>query len=153
MRSEATHLMFIDSDIGFNANDILGLAALTLQKESEGFDVVAGPYPKKCISWEKIKMAVDKGFADENPNDLEKFVGDYVFNPMSGQQQIRVNEPVQVREAGTGFMMIRKETMQKFKEHYPQRSYRPDHIRTEHFDGSREIHAYFDCVIDRRVHV
>jgi hypothetical protein len=148
MRSDATHLMFIDSDIGFNANDVLGLLALSRDAEA-GFDVVSGPYPKKCISWEKIKLAVDKGFADKNPNDLEKFVGDYVFNPMSNQSEIKINEPVQVREAGTGFMMIRKDTMLKFRDHYPQRTYRPDHVRTEQFDGSREIHAFFDCVIDR----
>ena len=37
---------------------------------------------------------------------------------------------------------------EKFKAAYPHLSYKPDHVRTEHFDGSREIHAYFDCVID-----
>ena len=26
--------------------------------------------------------------------------------------------------------------------------YLPDHVRTENFDGSREIMAYFDCIID-----
>ena len=148
MRSGATHLMFIDSDIGFNANDVLGLLALSREKDS-GYDVVAGPYPKKCISWEKIKIAVDKGYADENPNNLEKFVGDFVFNPKAGQTQIRINEPVEVREAGTGFMMIQRHAFERIVEAYPSLSYKPDHVRTEHFDGSREIHAFFDCVIDR----
>jgi len=27
-------------------------------------------------------------------------------------------------------------------------SYKPDHVRTENFDGSREIIAYFDALID-----
>lgn len=148
MRSGATHLMFIDSDIGFNANDVLGLLALSRHKDN-GFDVVAGPYPKKCISWEKIKVAVDKGHADENPNNLEKFVGDFVFNPKAGQTQIQINEPVEVREAGTGFMMIQRHAFEQIVEAYPSLSYKPDHVRTEHFDGSREIHAFFDCVIDR----
>lgn len=146
MRSDATHLMFIDSDIGFNAQDVIGL--LALQSDDSDYDVLAGPYPKKCISWEKIKLAVDKGMADENPNDLEKYVGDYVFNPKTNQAQIPLGEPVEVLEAGTGFLMIRKNTFNKFKEAYPHLSYKPDHVRTEHFDGSREIHAYFDCVID-----
>lgn len=146
MRSDATHLMFIDSDIGFNPQDVIAL--LALQSEDSPYDVIGGPYPKKCISWEKIKMAVDKGVADENPNDLEKFVGDYVFNPKSSQKEIPLNEPVEVLEIGTGFMMIRKETFTKYKEAYPELSYKPDHVRTEHFDGSREIHAYFDCIID-----
>jgi len=146
MRSDATHLMFIDSDIGFNPQDVIALMAL-MTDESE-YDVIGGPYPKKCISWEKIKMAVDKGVADEDPNNLEKFVGDYVFNPKSQQKEIPLGEPVEVLEIGTGFMMVRKNTFNKYAEAYPYQSYKPDHVRTEHFDGSREIMAYFDCIID-----
>lgn len=146
LRSEATHLMFIDSDIGFNPQDVIALMAM--QDDASPYDVIGGPYPKKCISWEKIKTAVDKGVADENPNVLEKFVGDYVFNPKSGAKEIPLGEPVEVMEMGTGFMMIRRETFTKYKEAYPHLSYKPDHVRTEHFDGTREIHAYFDCIID-----
>jgi hypothetical protein len=146
MRSGATHLMFIDSDIGFNPQDVIAL--LAIQDETSPYDVIGGPYPKKCISWEKIKMAVDKGVADEDPNRLEKFVGDYVFNPKSGQTQIPIGQPVEVSEIGTGFMMIRRRTFEKYAEAFPELSYKPDHVRTEHFDGSREIMAYFDCIID-----
>ena len=146
MRSGATHLMFIDSDIGFNPNDVIAL--LAIQDDASPYDVIGGPYPKKCISWEKIKLAVDKGVADENPNNLEKYVGDYVFNPKSGQAQIPINEPVEVSEIGTGFMMIRRRTFEKYQEAFPELSYKPDHVRTEHFDGSREIMAFFDCIID-----
>lgn len=148
MRSDCTHLMFIDSDIGFNANDIIALLAIQISNP-DTFDVVTAAYPKKCISWEKIKMAVDKGFADKDPNILERFVGDYVFNPRANTREIPLNQPVEVMEAGTGFMMIAKKTLEKYRDFYPEMHYRPDHVRTEHFDGSREIMAYFDCVIDR----
>jgi len=147
MRSDSTHLMFIDSDIGFNPNDVI--AMLAMMGDDSPYDVLAGPYPKKCISWEKIKTAVDKGFADQNPNQLENFVGDYVFNPKSGMTQIPIGQPVEVSEAGTGFMMIKKKTLENYRKAYPLLAYKPDHVRTEHFDGTREIHAYFDCVIDR----
>lgn len=146
MRSDATHLMFIDSDIGFNPQDILALLAM-MTDESE-YEIMGGPYPKKCISWEKIKLAVDKGVADEDPNNLEKYVGDYVFNPKGSSGEIPLGEPVEVSEIGTGFMMIRRSALDKYKEAYPEQSYKPDHVRTEHFDGSREILAYFDCIID-----
>lgn len=147
MRSDSTHLLFIDSDIGFNPQDVL--AMLALQDDDSPYDIISGPYPKKCISWEKIKQAVDKGAADENPNNLENFVGDYVFNPVAGQNRIALGDPVEVSEAGTGFMMIRRKTFEEFGKAYPQQSYKPDHVRTEHFDGTREIMAYFDCIIDR----
>ena len=146
MRSEATHMMFIDSDIGFNPQDVIALLALA-DNDSE-YDVIGGPYPKKCISWEKIKHAVDKGVADKDPGVLEKFVGDYVFNPKNGQANIPLNEPVEVLEIGTGFMMIRKNTLKKFAEAFPQYSYKPDHVRTEHFDGSRKIMQFFQAEID-----
>jgi hypothetical protein len=149
MRSGDTHMLFIDSDIGFNANDVIAMLALQDHEDpSNQYDIITGPYPKKTIAWEKIKMAVDKGFADENPENLQKYLGDYVFNPVSGATSISLSEPVEVQEAGTGFMMIRRRTFEKFAEAYPQQSYKPDHVRTEHFDGSREIMAYFDTPID-----
>lgn len=146
LRSGFTHMMFIDSDIGFNHKDIFTLMHLT--EPSTGMDIVTGAYPKKTISWEKIKMAVDKGFADKNPFELQNFVGDFVFNPASGATEIRLDEPVEIREGGTGFMMIHRETFLKYAKAYPELSYLPDHIRTEHFDGTREITAFFDCVIE-----
>jgi hypothetical protein len=45
-------------------------------------------------------------------------------------------------------MMIRKNVFTRFKENFPQYAYRPDHVRTVHFDGSREIHQYFQAEID-----
>ena len=146
MRSDCTHMMFIDSDIGFDPRDVL--AMLALQSDDSEYDVLAGPYPKKCISWEKIKLAVDKGIADDDPNVLEKFVGDYVFNPKGGGGNIRIDIPVEVSEVGTGFMMTRRSAFEKFEKAFPQYSYKPDHVRTEQFDGSREIMQYFQAEID-----
>ncbi len=146
MRSNKTHLMFIDSDIGFNPHDVI--AMLALQSDDTEYDVLCGPYSKKVISWEKIKQAVDKGFADENPENLGRYVGDYVFNPITDQPSIRLNEPAQISEGGTGFMMIRRQTFLNFDKAYPEKSYKPDHVRTAEFDGSREIMMYFDCEID-----
>jgi hypothetical protein len=147
MRSGFTHMMFIDSDIHFNPQDILALLGISSQPDNP-YDVIGGPYPKKCISWEKVKTAVNKGFADEDPNRLERVVGDYVFNPVHGNS-FPLNAPVEVLEIGTGFMMIRRKAFELYQQAYPHFMYRPDHIRTEHFDGSREIMTYFDCVIDR----
>jgi hypothetical protein len=50
-----------------------------------------------------------------------------------------LDEPVQIREGGTGFMMINRNTFEKYAAAYPELSYLPDHIRTENFDGTREI--------------
>ena len=146
LRSDCTHLMFIDSDIGFDPNDVIALSVIA----AEGSDkhIVCGPYPKKCIAWEKIKRAVDKGFADKNPENLERYVGDYVFNPKEGTGSIALDEPVEVLEGGTGFMMIQRAALEKFQAAYPQYMYKPDHVRTEHFDGTREILMAFQAEVD-----
>ena len=150
MRSDSEYLMFIDSDIGFSAQDVIALLILASNPDSP-YDVIGGPYPKKNISWEKIKRAVDKGVADKNPQELDNYVGDFVFNPKGGSGQISIVEPAEVLEIGTGFMLIRKNIMKKFQEAFPLKMYRPDHVRTEHFDGTREICAFFDCEIDRKL--
>jgi hypothetical protein len=150
MRSDYTHLMFIDSDIGFDPNDVLTLAALMDPDAEDAKHIMCGPYPKKTIAWEKIKAAVDKGFADEDPGQLERFVGDYVFNPAEGTKSVRIDEPVPVLEGGTGFMMVTKKAFEKFQEAYPDYTYLPDHVRTKHFDGTREIFMYFQALIDEK---
>ena len=149
VRSDSTHLMFIDSDIGFDPNDVLSLAAMMDENDPNGKKIACGPYPKKTIAWEKIKQAVDRGFADKDPNNLQKFVGDYVFNPADGQSEVRIDEPVKVLEGGTGFMMVTKDAFTKFDEAYPDYKYKPDHVRTKHFDGSRYIMMYFQALIDQ----
>jgi hypothetical protein len=150
LRSGYTHLLFIDSDIGFNPQDVLAL--LAIQTDESPYDIIGGAYPKKCITWEKIKLAVDKGVADDNPNILEDFVGDFVFNPViepgETSKSIRLDEPAEVLEIGTGFMMIRRETFDNYLRQFPDILYRPDHVRTESFDGSREIGMYFQAEID-----
>lgn len=147
LRSDFTHLMFIDSDIGFDARDVLGLLGLQTQYPDK-YDIITAPYPKKTIAWEKVKKAADAGVADDNPFELERFVSDFVFNPVAGKTSFELNEPVEVREAGTGFMLIPRTVLEKYRDAYPELAYLPDHARTEKFDGSREIHAYFDCIID-----
>lgn len=153
MRSDCTHLMFIDSDIGFNAQDVIAAAYLARDGQDD-MNIVCGPYPKKTIAWEKIKAAVDKGLADQNPNNLEQFVGDYVFNVVGatnekGEKVVNLGEPIEVMESGTGFMCIQRKTFEVMTDTYPELLYKPDHIRTKHFDGQRRIMCFFDALVDR----
>lgn len=146
LRSDCTHLLFIDSDIGFKANDVFSLLGIQTM-HPEKYDILTGPYPKKTIAWEKVKTAVEAGKV-ENPFDLQFYAGDYVLNPAKGVTSFKLDEPVEVSEAGTGFMLIPREALVKYAEAYPELRYIPDHARTQNFDGSREITAFFDCDID-----
>lgn len=152
IRSDFTHLMFIDSDIGFNANDVITMLAISTQyggEENSTYDVITSVYPKKSIAWEKVYEAARKSSV-KNPFELEKFTADFVFNPAErNQDTFQLNEPLEVSEAGTGFMLIPRYVFDKYKETYPEYSYKPDHVRTDSFDGSREIMAYFHVDFDQ----
>jgi len=142
LRSDCTHLLFLDSDIHFNPQDVIAL--LALDKE-----VIGGPYPKKAIKWKSVKKAIEKN-PDIDAGLLEKVTGDYVFNPVKGTAQFSVTEPLEVMEIGTGFMMIDRVVFPKFEAAYPELKYKPDHVGQANFDGTRYIHAYFDTVIDKQ---
>ena len=141
-RSDATHLLFLDSDVNFQPQDVLALLALDK-------DVIGGPYPKKAIKWKAVKTALTKN-PDIAIGDLEKVAGDFVFNPVKGTAQFSVTEPLEVLEIGTGFMLVNRTVFDKMKTAYPEIKYRPDHVGQANFDGSRYIHAYFDTVIDTK---
>jgi hypothetical protein len=83
-----------------------------------------------------------------NPGELEKVMGEYVFNPVPGTKQFSVQEPLEVLEIGTGYMMVKREVFEVYKEKYPEKTYKPDHVGQPNFDGSRYIHAFFDTEID-----
>ena len=151
LRSGFSHLLFVDSDIRFNPDDVFTmLAMMDHDDENNEYDVMAGPYPKKSIAWEKVKDAVDKGFADDNPANLEHFTGDFVFNAVESRE-VKIDEPVEVLEAGTGFMMIKRQVFERFHDKFGDEiDYYPDHVRSKHFDGSKKIGMYFQAAIDEK---
>ena len=142
LRSDHTHLLFIDSDIHYNPQDVLALMALDK-------DVIGGPYPKKSMNWANIAAAA-RAHPNVEPRELEQLVGEYVFNVVKGTAQFSVTEPLEVMEIGTGYMMVKREVFEKMEKEYPMIRYKPDHVGQANFDGSRYIHAYFDTVIDTK---
>jgi hypothetical protein len=142
LRTDFTHMLFIDSDIHYNPQDVLALMALDK-------DIIGGPYPKKSINWNNVAHAA-RNHPNMEPKDLEGLVGEYVFNVVKGTSQFTVTDPLQVLEIGTGFMMVKREVFEKMAKEYPTIQYKPDHVGQANFDGSRYIHAYFDTVIDTK---
>lgn len=148
MRSGMTHLLFIDSDIGFDAMDVIAL--LHFDK-----DIIGGPYTKKTIKWANIISAFEQAQKINkkiNPEALQLLVGDFVFNLVPGTKEFKLDEPVELMEIGTGYMLIKREVFVDFAEAYPHLRYKPDHGTAGAFSGTRYIHAYFDTVIDPDSH-
>ena len=148
LASDYTHLLFIDADIEFNVEDVLKLYV-------HDKDVIVGAYPKKGVAWDRIRSNIldpnnkEKTLTDR---DIAAYGSDYAINFKFINKETKTiaveNGIIKLHDAGTGFMMIRRSTFEKFNAAYPQYSYKPDHVRTEAFDGSREIMMYFQAEID-----
>ena len=138
MQSElATHLMFIDADIKFNPTDIVHM--LRADKE-----IICGIYPKKEINWHTVEQAVKDGVPVDQ---LKNKTGSLVVNLVGyeGQVTVPVNEPLEIWNGGTGFMLIKKEVMQSMKEVLP--SYNND-VRVLSGEVKDRITEYFACAIE-----
>ncbi len=148
--SDFTYLMFIDSDIGFNPLSVLGMLVVMEADTDHKYDILAAAYPKKSLDWAAIKIASDKGFGDKDPNNLSKFGVTFTFNPIEeGSFTFGLHTPTEVREAGTGFMMIPRRTFMNFLKAYPDQSYAPypGDFYTKS-DSFKKIHAFFNPIID-----
>jgi hypothetical protein len=143
LRTDATHLLFVDADVRFEPFDALVL--LGLDKE-----VVGAPYPKKGLRWDAVKKAV-LAHPEIDPRELERVAGDYAFNPLPGRDRLPLGEPVEVMEAGTGFLLIARGVFEKLAAAHPTRRYHPDVLTADagdRVDPSRWVHAHFDTTID-----
>lgn len=150
-RSNYTHMIFIDSDIYFNALDVLVMLASVGQEDpvtKKKMDILGAMYPKKNLAADKMVAAVKAGLCDDSADAVLRYGADLVVNLLPGISSLDVSKPVEVSETGTGFMMFSKEIVDKMRRKYPETKYLPDHARTENFDGSRPIYALFDCIID-----
>jgi hypothetical protein len=98
--STCSHLMFIDADIGFNPADILHMI-------NANKDIICGIYPKKEIDWVQVTNAVKAGVP---PQDLNRYTGAFVVNLVGDARKAegKSNEPMQIANGGTGFMLIQR---------------------------------------------
>lgn len=135
LESKATHLMFIDADIGFYGPDVLKLIA-------HDKDICCGVYPKKMIQWENIKQAIRL-----NPNisveDLEHVSTEYAFRSYDNESTFTELTQIKFPSAlPTGFMCIKRHVLEgMFDKMRAYSCYGQEHREFFHVDieGSVEI--------------
>lgn len=139
LNSGLDYLLFVDSDIGFQAKSIIRLV-------NSGYDVCGVAYPKKEIDWEKIKrIAPDCKDAAE----LEMRAMNYVINfPDPSKITITPDKFAEVQDLGTGFMLIHRSVFLKMIEAYPAMK----HMAPVASDGKpiddKPHYAFFDAQVD-----
>lgn len=133
---KATHLLFIDADIGFEPEQVLRLLDF-------GADVSAAAYPIKRIDWEKTRRTL----AANLPNPASAALN-YVLEVLDPAAVETRDGFVRVRYAGTGFLMIRRPVLERMCAAHPELRFEADHIHAVTKVGSQNRYALFDCLID-----
>lgn len=147
LRSGDDHLIFIDADIGFDARDVIRLLALQALDGAD-YDVIAAPYPLKELAWENLREAARRGLGDADASALARYAGRVNLTPAHGPD-VAMDRPVEVTQAGTGFMMIRRDVFERYRAAYPHHRYRPDRASPGE-PLPDEIHAFFETEVDNR---
>jgi hypothetical protein len=113
-----THLLFIDVDLAFEPTEILKM--LWHDK-----DIMTGSYPIKDINWDKVTRFAKEGL---EPTKLAAKSTRFVVNPVrDGQNTVKADKgAIAVHDAGTGFMLIKKEVFEQMFEAYPELKYNDD---------------------------
>ncbi len=149
LRSGDETLLFIDADIGFDPRDAVQLLALqVLGDAAADLDVIAAPYPLKTLAWTNVREAAKRGLADGDPATLAGYASGVALSPAQAGG-FPIDRPVEVTQAGTGFMLIRRATFDRYRAAYPLRRYRPEAKGME-AAASDQIHAFFDTEIDAK---
>ncbi len=138
-KSKFTHLMFIDSDIEFNESAIMNLI---LSKH----DIATGIYPGKMIDWDFVKLLAK----NNDLNNLEERSLKYNIN-LAKHKDIKIKDGfIEVLDAATGFMCIKKEVFYKLKDKFPNLKYTNPQFRNGKTISSNNNYAFFDCSIDEK---
>lgn len=151
LNSNASHLLFIDADIKFRAQDVGKM--IMADKE-----LIIGPVPLKGIDWEQVRLASLSG-----KDNLYAHTGIFNINHLPEYSMNSENEPFEIEHGGGAFMMIRRDAFEKLIPHTPTytnggRSIAPgeevfDFFRVEISQEKRHLLSedYFFCESYRKI--
>lgn len=117
LESNATHLMWIDSDIGFNAMDIVSMLIADR-------DIVCGIYPKKEVDWARVAQAVEAGVPPEELSNHAGLFAVKLIDDSADSFAADSDELLEIAAGGTGFMLIKRRVFDTLSEVVPE--YAPD---------------------------
>jgi hypothetical protein len=139
-----THLLMIDTDLGFGAADVLAL----FNAADDAHGIVAGLAPLKVLNWQRVADAAAAGIPVD---DLPRMATRSVVNILGDYKYSENPSPiVPVKYVGTGFMIITRKALLDWASFHPDKRYIPDYkIGTPEFDQAEDPHvtAYFDTMI------
>ena len=155
-----THIMFIDNDITWDTNDILKL--LISDK-----NLVGGIYPLKNYNWSDL-LVDKKDPTNPSPNTIQQMIDrknnsqfkDIISNESMVQYNlVRYNvnyldstlnidkNLAKVKHIATGFMMIKRNVIEKMSKAFPSTKY-VDDVNFLKKEENEFAYALFDCGVE-----
>ncbi len=130
LRTDGTHLLFIDADIQFTIEAIAGLVAANEE-------CIAAPYARKDIDWNRVRQAAKLGL------DPEKFASTYAYRKL--EEERATSSIVDVAGIGFGCILLSRKCLQQMVDAYKKDLTFVDDMPGE---GNPETVALFQLLID-----
>lgn len=132
----ATHLLFIDADIGFSPEQVLRL----LDFDAE---MAAGVYPYKHLDLARIRQAHERRKTVQ-PSEFWAYGVDF-----EDPAKITLKRGfAKALYAGMGFVLIKRFVFEKMMKQYPELKYTAGFLPSDPFPKSRNRYALFNNFID-----
>jgi len=127
-----THLLFIDGDMTWRADDLIRMLRTDL-------DVVAAICPRKAMNWDSLRATLK---ADPTASDemLRMALASYgTFQLLEPHATLALDEVVEVTAIGTGIMLIRRDVFERLRAASPQAAIRSGASAGEHVFFDTEL--------------
>jgi len=136
-QTEATHILFIDADIAFEPDQVIRLL-------EAGKPIIGGMYPLKAYYWDAdFRARLTEG------EPIETAGLHYVGELEPGSVAERAGDYATARYAGTGFLLIERQAIERLIAAYPETRYRQVHAYPATSGPGIDHYALFDCMIDQ----
>lgn len=137
LRSNCTHLFFIDSDIVFSPDQFFQVIQFS---KNEKYSIYGGVYPKKNVNWEFLYYAFTQG-----KKDIHNYLGYFTVDYKLENKDTDFSKPIEVGGLGAGFMCIPREVFHTIYSSGTCKSY---YSSFSDFDGQILIDSFFDFDIN-----
>jgi hypothetical protein len=145
LESDSTHLLFIDSDISFNAGAAERLVACNK-------DIISIPYPLKDMNWDKALKLFNEGKLKTAQDIRNKAFYRYPMKvPDNNEIQIK-DGIIEVTHSPTGFMLIKREVFDKMIEKYSHLRIDQDQVINGKNERLPHMWNFFDTQFDQEKH-
>ena len=145
LESDSTHLLFIDSDISFNAGAAERLVACDK-------DIISIPYPLKDMNWDKALKLFEEGKLKTAQDIRNKAFYRYPMK-VPDNNAIKIKDGIiEVTHSPTGFMMIKREVFDKMIEKYPHLRIDQDQVINGKNERLPHMWNFFDTQFDQEKH-